>query len=152
MKKLVVILFSFISFTSLKAQSNNSTVGDICVPYPVMKGIQTDLLVGDSAKAILGVSNLEITQLKNKVLFHMNEADNYKAQADNLKSINDNLKKQISLNDAVVNTLKSDYNVLRRAYRINRTRSTVFEILEAAGALLIAYEALRYRSLYIKHM
>ena len=152
MKKLVVILFSFISFTSLKAQPNNSTVGDICVPYPVMKGIQTDLLVGDSAKAILGISNLEITQLKNKVLFHMNEADNYKAQADNLKAINENLKKQISLNDAVVNTLKSDYRVLRKAYRINRTRSTVFEILEAAGALLIAYEALRYRNLYIKHM
>ena len=82
----------------------------------------------------------------------MNEADNYKAQADNLKAINDNLKKQISLNDAVVNTLKSDYRVLRKAYRINRTRSTVFEILEAAGALLIAYEALRYRNLYIKHM
>lgn len=151
MKKLIVILVTLITFSS-KAQNNKDTVGSICVPYPIMKNIQTDLLVGDSAVAVLNVTSLEVKELKNKILFQMNEIDNYKLESDNLKTMNENIKKQMSLNESIVKTLKSDYTVLSKAYKRNKVRNTVVEILGFAAGIFITAEAIHYKNLYIKHM
>jgi hypothetical protein len=154
MKKLLLFLLFVLLVMGINAQvkKNKDTVGDVCVPYPIMKTIQTDLLVGDSAVAVLNITNVEVRELKNKVLFHMNEAENLRLSVSNLKSINDNLTQQASLHEGIVNTLKQDYNVLSKSFKRNKVKNTIWDILLIGGAAILTGELLYYRNLYIKTM
>jgi len=154
MKKLLLFLLFVLLVMGINAQvkKNKDTVGDVCVPYPIMKTIQTDLLVGDSAVAVLNITNVEVRELKNKVLFHMNEAENLRLSVSNLKSINDNLTKQASLHEGIVNTLKQDYNVLSKSFKRKKIKNTIWDILLIGGAAILTGELLYYRNLYIKTM
>ena len=153
MKKVILFFLSAFSFLSLSAQINKSdAVGDVCVPYPVMKSIQTDLLIGDSATAVLNVTNFEVKELKRKIFEQMNQIDNLKSSENNLKAMNDNLKKQIDLNNSIVNSIKSDYNKLNKSYKRNKVKNTILQVVGIGAGIFITAQAIRYRNLYIKHM
>ena len=152
MKQLLVFFTFCLLVFNLKAQPKNNTVGDICFPYPVMKDIQTDLLIGDSAIAVLKITNYEVAELKNKLLLQMQEVETYKGSNNNLKIMNENLEKQVSLNESIVNTLKSDYANLSKIYKRNKIRNTILQIAGVAGGVFLGCEVIRFRNLYIKTM
>ena len=149
-KSTITILLLVLAFIS-NAQKTDTT-RDVCIPYPVIKSIQTDLLIGDSAKALLSVSTTETALLKRQVFDQMNAMDLYKASEANLKAQIKNLSEQVSMHKGSYGALENNFNVLSKKYTKNQVKNTLWDILLIGGAAFITAEMLHYRKLYIKHM
>ena len=149
-KSTITILLLVLAFIS-NAQKTDTT-RDVCIPYPVIKSIQTDLLIGDSAKALLSVSTTETALLKRQVFDQMNAMDLYKASEANLKAQIKNLSEQVSMHKGSYGALENNFNVLSKKYTKNQVKNTLWDILLIGGAAFITAEMLHYRKLYIKQM
>jgi hypothetical protein len=154
MKKLTTIfLITLLSALVSNAQKNTrDTTGDVCIPYPIIKSIQTDLLIGDSAKALLTIASTESSLLKRQVFDQMNAIDNYKVSEANLKVQIKNLTEQVSMYKGSYTTLENNFNILSKKYRKNRVKNTLWDILLIGGGIIVTGEMLHYRNLYIKQM
>jgi hypothetical protein len=152
MKKSTLFLFSLLLLTLTSNGQIKDTTSPVCIPYPVIKSIQTDLLIGDSAKALLSVSTSETALLKRQVFDQMNAIDNYKASDANLKAQIKNLTEQVSMHGGAYKTLENNFNVLSKKYRKNQVKNTLWDILLIGGAAIITAEMLHYRDLYMKKM
>ena len=149
-KSTTTILLLLLAFIC-NAQKTDTT-RDVCIPYPVIKSIQTDLLIGDSAKALLSVSTTETALLKRQVFDQMNAIDNYKASETNLKAQIKNLTEQVSMYKGAYAPLENNFNALSKKYRKNRVKNTLWDILLIGGGIIVTGEMLHYRNLYIKQM
>jgi hypothetical protein len=153
MKKSTTLGFLLLLAFICNAQKNTSdTVRDVCIPYPVIKSIQTDLLIGDSAKALLSVSTTETALLKRQVFDQMNAIDNYKASDANLKAQIKNLTEQVSMHKGSYDALENNFNVLSKKFRKNKVKNTLWDVLLIGGAVILTGEMLHYRDLYLKKM
>ena len=128
------------------------TLRDVCIPYPVIKSIQTDLLIGDSAKALLSVTSTESALLKRQVFDQMNAIDLYKSSENNLKIQIKNLNEQVNMHKGSYGTLENNFNVLSKKYTKNQVKNTLWDILLIGGISFITAEMLHYRDLYLKKM
>lgn len=152
MKKLTLIFFSLLLLTLTSNGQIKDTTSPVCIPYPIIKSIQTDLLIGDSAKALLSISSTESALLKRQVFDQMNAIDNYKASETNLKAQIKNLSEQVSMHKGSYGALENNFNVLSKKYTKNQVKNTLWDILLIGGAAFITAEMLHYRKLYIKQM
>ena len=153
MKKLTTIfLITLLSALVSNAQKITDTMGDVCIPYPIIKTIQTDLLIGDSAKALLTIASTESSLLKRQVFDQINAIDLYKSSEANLKAQIKNLSEQVSMNKGAYTALENNFNVLSNKYRKNKVKNTLWDVLLIGGAFILTSEMLHYRDLYIKHM
>ena len=150
-KSTTTILLLLLAFIC-NAQKNTDTVRDVCIPYPVIKSIQTDLLIGDSAKALLSITSTESALLKRQVFDQTNAIDLYKSSENNLKIQIKNLTEQVSMHKGAYGALENNFNVLSKKYRKNRVKNTVWDILLIGGAAVLTAEMLHYRDLYLKKM
>jgi hypothetical protein len=151
MRKSVMIIFLVLLGLSLFAQNTNDTMGDICIPYPVIKSIQTDLLIGDSAKAMLSISNTESILLKKQIFDQANAIDNYKASDINLKAQIKNLNEQMIMYKGSYVTLENNFNILSKEHRKTKVKNKVWNIILITGSAVLAGEMLYYRELYRRH-
>jgi len=152
MKKLTTIALLLFLLVTVKAQNTQDTVGDVCIPYPVIKSIQTDLLIGDSAKALLTLSSTEISLLKRKTFDQMNMIDNYKASEKTFQQQIDNLKQQVGIHVTMYNTVQKNFDQLSKQYRRTKIKHTVRDMFLVLGIGLVTERALYYRRLYIRTM
>lgn len=152
MKKSTITILLLVLAFICNAQKNTDTVRDVCIPYPVIKSIQTDLLIGDSAKAMLSVSTTETALLKRQVFDQMNAIDNYKASETNLKAQIKNLSEQVSMHKGSYDALQNNFDVLSKKYRKNKVKNTLWDIVLISGAFILTSEMLHYRDLYLKKM
>jgi len=128
------------------------TLRDVCIPYPVIKSIQTDLLIGDSAKALLSVTSTESALLKRQIFDQMNAIDLYKSSENNLKIQIKNLNEQVNMHKGAYGALENNFNVLSNKYRKNKVKNTLWDIVLIGGAVILTGEMLHYRDLYLKKM
>jgi len=152
MKKSTTTILLLVLAFICNAQKNTDTVGDVCIPYPVIKSIQTDLLIGDSAKALLSVTSTETALLKRQVFDQMNAIDLYKSSETNLKDQIKNLTEQVSMYKGSYGPLENNFNILSKKYRKNQVKNTLWDILLIGGGIIVTAEMLHYRDLYIKKM
>jgi hypothetical protein len=152
MKKSTTTLLLLLLVFVCNAQKNTDTVGDVCIPYPVIKSIQTDLLIGDSAKALLSVTSTETALLKRQVFDQMNAIDLYKSSETNLKDQIKNLTEQVSMYKGSYGPLENNFNILSKKYRKNQVKNTLWDIVLIGGVFILTGEMLHYRDLYIKKM
>jgi hypothetical protein len=151
MKKSTTTLLLLLLVFVCNAQKTD-TVRDVCIPYPVIKSIQTDLLIGDSAKALLSVTSTETALLKRQVFDQMNAIDLYKSSETNLKDQIKNLTEQVSMYKGSYGPLENNFNILSKKYRKNQVKNTLWDILLIGGSIIVTAEMLHYRDLYIKKM
>ena len=152
MKKSTLIFLSLLLLTLSSNAQIKDTTSPVCIPYPVIKSIQTDLLIGDSAKALLSLSTTESILLKRQVFDQKNAIDNYKASDANLKAQIKNLTEQVSMNSGAYRTLENNFNVLSKKYRKNKVKNTFWDVVLIGGAAILTAEMLHYRDLYLKKM
>ena len=152
MKKSTLIFLSLLLLTLSSNAQIKDTTSPVCIPYPVIKSIQTDLLIGDSAKAMLSVSSAESMLLRRQIFDQMNAIDLYKSSDANLKTQIKNLNEQANIYKRTNGVLENNFNLLSKKYRKNRVKNTVWDILLIGGAAVLTAEMLHYRKLYIKGM
>jgi hypothetical protein len=152
MKKLTLIFLFVLTLNSISNAQIKDTISPVCIPYPVIKSIQTDLLIGDSAKALLSVTSTESALLKRQIFDQMNAIDLYKSSEKNLKIQIKNLNEQLNMHKGSYGALENNFNVLSKKYTKNQVKNTLWDILLIGGISFITAEMLHYRKLYIKHM
>jgi hypothetical protein len=150
MKKSTTTILLLVLAFICNAQKNTDTVRDVCIPYPVIKSIQTDLLIGDSAKALLSVTSTESALLKRQIFDQMNAIDLYKSSENNLKIQIKNLNEQVNMHKGAYGALENNFNSLSKQYRKKRIKNTIFEIVLVTGVGVLTGQMLHYRDLYIK--
>jgi hypothetical protein len=152
MKKLTEIILLLLISVIGYGQNKQDTTGDVCIPYPVIKNIQTDLLIGDSAKAMLNVSSSEIALLRRQVFDQMNLIDSHKASEKNFQQQVDNLKQQLGIHVTMYNTVEKNFNKLSKEYKRAKVKHIVTDMFLGLGIALVTERALYYRRLWIRHM
>lgn len=134
MKKLITIILIFIA-TQASAQTKGVDTSVVCMPYSIAKQVSEDLIIGDSAQAMLEITQQELLVSQEKIDYkdsiilnarlkeiNLNEQiKTQKEQADNYKVLYDNIKSQY----------KDESKKLRRQKAKNGT-------IVGAGIMIIA--------------
>jgi hypothetical protein len=127
MKFLIFILIVF-SASITSAQNKSNMVGDICIPYPVMKNIQTDLLICDSIKDMLFFAEEEIYLLKEKIEYKDSMILDFKLKEINLNSLITNEKEQKIEMGFLYTNCNKEYDLLAKKEKktkvISKLKST----------------------------
>lgn len=97
MKKILILLFFFVSFTSFSQVKKIDTT-EICLPYRVGKQIMLDLNKLDSTTAILKLTNLEVKELNKKV--------------GDQQGIIFNLEDKIKMNDTIIKKSNEKFDIV----------------------------------------
>lgn len=133
MKRLVTLFIVLLSVKGYSQTGDNS----VCMPVEVARQVAADLITGDSAKAILSLTEKELDLSKEKLNYkdsliltaklkelNLNEQlRNEKLQKDGYKSLYDNAVAQ--------------YNALSKDYRRYKTKKKFTDILFTAGLLTL---------------
>ena len=136
MKYLLTILICLISFTTL-----SQTQEEICMPVEVAKQVAADLIIGDSAKAMLTVTldelelNREKISYKDSLIFNARLKEiNFKDQIRICEEKNNNY-------NLLYEGVKKQYNVLAKDYKRLKVKKTFIQIVGVAalGGLTYLY-------------
>lgn len=128
MKKLTNTILLLLLVFICNAQKID-TVGDICIPYPIIKSIQTDLLIGDSAKAMLSLTEFELNLTKQKLSYKDSLILNGKMKEINLIEQIKNEKFQKEYYVSLYNTSEKNYTALEKTFKRYKTKKTFTDIL-----------------------
>jgi hypothetical protein len=151
MNKLGILVLLLVLAFSSNAQNTVDTMGSVCIPYPVIKSIQTDLLIGDSAKELLSIVSTESLILKEKIDEQNSVIDRYKIAQNNLNLQINNLKDQVNIHVNMYDLSENKFNRLSKEFRKTKIRNKFWNIVLITGTAVLAGEMLYYRSLYIKN-
>ena len=137
MKKLI-ILIGIILF-GINAQAQPATV---CMPADVAKQVAQDLVIGDSAKALLNVAMEELDITRDKLSYKDSLILNSKLMEINLKTQLGNEQKQKVEIQSLYSNCKSQYAALAKKERKLRIKNRLksgfgIPIIIALGVLYI---------------
>ena len=111
MKYILSILFILFSFTTTAQDSS------VCMPYTVAKQIAQDLVNGDSAKAILTLTNEELSLTKEKVALKDSIINVYTNREANLLQQLGNEKLAKNSYISMYEKLETDYTKVYKQYK-----------------------------------
>ena len=111
MKYILSILFILFSFTTTAQDSS------VCMPYTVAKQIAQDLVNGDSAKAILTLTNEELSLTKEKVALKDSIINVYTNREANLLQQLSNEKLAKNSYISMYEKLETDYTKVYKQYK-----------------------------------
>ena len=151
MNKLGILVLLLVLAFSSNAQNTVDTMGTVCIPYPVIKSIQTDLLIGDSARELLSIVSTESLILKEKIDEQSDIIDKYKTAQNNLNLQLINLKSQVDIHVKLYDLSESRFSRLSNEFRKAKIRNKFWNIVLITGTAVLTGELLYYRSLYIKN-
>jgi hypothetical protein len=122
MKYILGILLLLFSFTSTAQDSS------VCMPYTVAKQIAQDLINGDSTKAILTLTNEELSLTKEKIALKDSIINVYKGKEINLleQLSNERLAKNSYI--SMYNTLESDYTKVYKQYKKQKFINRIYKL------------------------
>lgn len=96
-------------FVSLTVFSQTDTTNNVkCFPIPVVKQIMKDLLVGDSAKAQLKLTELQLTETEKKVSLKDSVINTMKLKENNYISIIDGERQKFGVMEKYSKQLEWD--------------------------------------------
>lgn len=125
MRKLIAIILISIS-AQVSAQTKSLDTSVVCMPYLIAKQVSEDLLIGDSAQAILELTQQELTATREKIDYkdslilssrlkeiNLNEQiKTQKEQVENYKILYDNAKSQFKTEAKQVRRQKAKIGTL----------------------------------------
>ena len=135
--KQFIILFGIILFSiKIQAQTHQDT-GSICMPTAIAKQVAADLIVGDSAKAMLYLTIDELDLTKQKL--------NYKDSmifTGKIKEINlmEQIRNEQSQKNGYINLLedsKKQYADLAKKYKRYKVKKTFTDVLFVGGLIAL---------------
>jgi hypothetical protein len=125
MKYILTILISFLSVTVI-AQPQDEQV---CMPSTIAKQVAQDLIIGDSAKAVLTVALDELELTKEKMSFKDSLILNARLKELNLRDQVRICEEQNKNYNLLYEDSKKQYAVLAKKHRRLKTKKTFIEIL-----------------------
>ena len=131
--KQLIILFGIILF-SINVYSQD-TSDAICMPTDVAKQIAQDLIVGDSAKAMLALTEEELTITKEKLSFKDSLILTAKLKEINLNDQLRNEKKKGEAYNALYEDSKKQYATLAKEYKKYKVKKKFTDVLLGAGLI-----------------
>ena len=97
-----MITFKLTAFSQIDTSYTNTK----CFPIPVVKMIIKDLLSGDSAKALLTLTEKQLSETENKVSLKDSVISTMKVKEDNYKTIINSERQKYSILDSYTKTLE----------------------------------------------
>ena len=122
MKYILVILFTLFSLTTIAQDSS------VCMPYTVAKRIAQDLVIGDSAKAILTLTNDELSLTKEKITLKDSIIGVYRDKEFNLMNQirNEKMAKESYIN--MYNDLEGEYKRVYVQYKKQKFINRIYKV------------------------
>ena len=136
MKQLILLIGIFFVIKA-EAQTTHDTAS-VCMPSEIAKQVAQDLLIGDSAKAMLALTMKELDLTKGKL--------SYKDSiifTDKLKELNyieqiRNEQNQKAGYISLLDNSKKEYAILAKQHKKLRVKKTFTEIILSAGLVTLA--------------
>ena len=132
MKYLLILICTLFSFT-VSAQDTEA----ICMPTEVAKQIAEDLITGDSAKAMLALTEEELSITKDKLSFKDSIILISKMKEINLNDQLRNEKKKTEAYTALYEDSKKQYAVLAKEYKKYKVKKKFTDILLGTGIITL---------------
>jgi hypothetical protein len=133
--KQLIILFGIILFSITVYSQDTSDA--ICMPTDVAKQIAQDLIVGDSAKAMLVLTEEELTITKEKLSFKDSLILTAKLKELNLNDQLRNEKKNTEAYNALYEDAKSQYATLAKEYKKYKVKKKITSVFYTAGLIVL---------------
>lgn len=130
--KQLIILFSVILF-SFSSKAQVPTDNSVCMPVEVAKQVAADLIVGDSAKAMLALTEKELDLSKEKLEYKDSLILTAKLKEINLMDQVRNERTQKEAYVSLYNDAKNQYANLSKTYKRYRTKKTFTDVLFITG-------------------
>ena len=135
MKQLIVIIALFFSITA-KAQMHVDT-GSVCMPTAIAKQVASDLVRGDSAKAMLALSLDELDLTKQKLNYKDSLIFTAKLKEINLMEQIRNEQGQKNGYIALLDDSKRQYADLAKKFKRYKVKKTFTDILFTGGLIAL---------------
>jgi hypothetical protein len=133
--KQLIILFGIILFSITVYSQDTSDA--ICMPTDVAKQIAQDLIVGDSAKAMLVLTEEELTITKEKLSFKDSLILTAKLKELNLNDQLRNEKKNTQAYNALYEDAKNQYATLAKEYKKYKVKKKITNVFYTAGLVVL---------------
>jgi transketolase len=133
--KQLIILFGIILFSITVYSQDTSDA--ICMPTDVAKQIAEDLIVGDSAKAMLVLTEEELSITKDKLSFKDSIILISKMKEINLNDQLRNEKKKTEAYTALYEDSKKQYATLAKEYKKYKVKKKITNVFYTAGLVVL---------------
>lgn len=134
MKYVLILICTLFSFT---ASAQQDTSDAICMPTDVAKQIAQDLITGDSAKAMLALTEEELTITKEKLSFKDSLILTGKLKEINLNDQLRNEKKKGEAYNALYEDAKKQYATLAKDYKKYKVKKKFTDVLLGVGIIAL---------------
>jgi len=132
MKYLLILICTLFSFT-VSAQDTEA----ICMPTEVAKQIAEDLITGDSAKAMLALTEEELSITKDKLSFKDSIILISKMKEINLNDQLRNEKKKTEAYTALYEDSKKQYATLAKEYKKYKVKKKFTDVILGTGIITL---------------
>ena len=136
MKKLIVLIGIILLGITSNAQMSHDT-GSICMPTAVAKQVAADLIVGDSAKAMLSLTMDELDLTKQKLGYKDSLILTAKLTELNLKEQIRNEQGQKQGYIALLDDSKKQFALLAKEYKRYKVKKKFTDILFTGGLIAL---------------
>lgn len=137
MKQLIVLIAMVFFGVTAQGQVYRDT-GSVCMPTEVAKRVAKDLIVGDSAKAMLALTIDELDLQKQKLGYKDSLILTAKLKEINLIEQVRNEQGQKQGYIALLNDCKTQYADLSKRYKKYKVKKTFTDILFTGGLITLA--------------
>jgi hypothetical protein len=139
MKRLIILCT--IIFFSLVSSAQVTDPNTVCMPADVAKQVAEDLVVGDSAKALLDLALEELDLTNEKLNYKDSIILNSKLMEINLKNQVSNEQKQKTEYNTLYTNCKSEYTTLAKKNKTIKVKHGIISTFQliAIGVLTVLY-------------
>lgn len=109
----------------------------VCMPSDIAKQVASDLIIGDSAKALLSLTMAELDLTKEKLSFKDSLIFTAKLKELNyIEQIRNEQSQKAGFSSLLVNT-KKEYGILAKQYKKLKVKKTITDILFTGGLIAL---------------
>lgn len=134
MRKLITIILISIS-AQVSAQTKSLDTSVVCMPYLIAKQVSEDLLIGDSAQAILELTQQELYTTREKIDYKDSLILSSRLKEINLNEQIKTQKEQVENYKILYNNAKSQYKDESKKLRRQKAKNGT---IIGAGVMIIA--------------
>lgn len=137
MKQLIILIGIILFSIKTNAQTPYNDTGSVCMPTEVAKRVAKDLIVGDSAKAMLVLTIDELDLQKQKLGYKDSLILTAKLKELNLIDQIRNEQGQKNGYIALLDNSKKEYADLSKRYKKYKVKKTFTDILFTGGLIVL---------------
>ena len=135
MRKLIAIILISIS-AQVSAQTKSLDTSVVCMPYLIAKQVSEDLLIGDSAQAILELTQQELTATREKIDYKDSLILSSRLKEINLNEQIKTQKEQVENYKILYENAKSQFKT--EAKQVRRQKAKIGTLLGSAIMIITA--------------